>query len=350
MKTEKKVLLFASILLCLILGSSAGIFAQSGLQMSVYGQIREFDSNKPLADVGIEIFRFENEEIVDVKSSKSDKNGYFKIRFLKKGQYEFSIDIPNIGRLYIDFIPSKKNHYQLEINDGQNIELNVFLGEYLFPYIDRKDSLDKSVVDITMFYSGEMVQDEIVRDSKAFSSLSSPCDPLYFNYWCPIFTEPDNFPLIFKENVRGITITYQNYKGKDYDCIDDKCKYNYSIVAGGCIVIRSPQWHATNLCKSQSIECGECYYECAKKHELVHWEDYKNCYVPIACKYIEKLKNIPANCDCREEWIRECLKKYIEFKGKLDREFRQCYKTSESNAHAVSDPCDEKCDYINNGG
>jgi len=364
MELKNKIINSFLMLLVLISGSTLSVYAQSGLQMSVSGQVREFNSNEPLAGINIELSRLENEKITDIQSSKSNQNGYFKIRFLKTGHYKFSIDIPEIGLLYIDFVPSRKNYYQVEIEDGKNIELNVFLGEYLFPYISRKDSLDSSKIDFVMFFTKEMVQGEhsyanekineakeggTVKKLEAPLNLSSPCDLLHFNYWCPIFTVPENFPLDFEDGARGVTLIYKYYKGIDYDCEDDRCKYDFRIEAGACIAIKSPQWHAANMCDSQSTECGECYYECTRKHELVHWEDFKKCFVPIACKYIEQLKIIPVDCECREDWVDKCRKKYYELIENLKAEYRECYEPTEDNAYGVSDPCDDICDSIYSG-
>lgn len=371
MDSIKKICYLVLIFLFLIIGSDFHIFAQSGLQMSVSGRIREFNTHRPLAGVKIEVCRFENEKITDVKRSKSSRNGYFKIRFLDAGQYRLSIDIPEIGGLHIDSIASYgmigKDNYKFEVKDGQNVVINVFLGEYQFPYIQRKDSFDKNRIEITMFYTNEMkqgllyagenqqrqekmLQDEDINMPTASLSSSSPCPGLHFNYWCPIITLPDDFPLSFEDDVGGKIMLYSDMKNLGYLCKNDQCNFDDFILEGGAIIVlRRPQWfdmHYNCPGPGQDIECGECHHECTKKHELIHWEDFKYSFVTYACRFLEEIRNIPVKCDC-EDWVTKCRIKFYEAFYKFKKNYNFYMEGSEDRACDVSDPCHAICNVIN---
>jgi len=72
--------------------------------MSVSGYVRDVNSNNPISNVTVILFKMRNGKIVKSFSESSDKTGFYKIRFLEAGIYKFALEIPEIGSIHIHSI------------------------------------------------------------------------------------------------------------------------------------------------------------------------------------------------------------------------------------------------------
>lgn len=178
-----------SLLLCSIIVLITGItyrsFSQTGLLMSVYGWVRDVETGKPIPNITIHLFKvMPNGNFTYVSSGTSDSNGFYKVKYLEAGAYEFSIKIPEIGSLFIgvhgDWIEDTssrekrlKGPYTFEVRKGENKNLNIFLGERTIPGVKREESLDSRRIDITMFSSKreELKADLETKTLKAIEKL-----------------------------------------------------------------------------------------------------------------------------------------------------------------------------------
>jgi hypothetical protein len=151
MKPKYKTFKLITISLFLIIGNYFIIFAQSGLEMSVSGLVRDVNSNMPIPGVEINIFKLEKDSISDIFIGTSDKNGFFKIRYLKSGNYIFRIKLPGIGTLGATVF-EKENFNKFEVQDGRNLYLNIFLGENYIPTFEKNVSLSGGIINIKILY------------------------------------------------------------------------------------------------------------------------------------------------------------------------------------------------------
>ncbi len=87
MKYRKSMVRLPIIVLLLIIGTAFSLKAQSGLQMSVYGMVRDANTNLPLHGVGITIYKLEQEEITKVLHAKSNSKGFYEISLVEAGEY-----------------------------------------------------------------------------------------------------------------------------------------------------------------------------------------------------------------------------------------------------------------------
>lgn len=148
------------IILFLIIGSNFHIFAQSGLQMSVSGRFRDINTNIPLPGLEITLVKFKKNndtEVSDIYIATSDKKGFFKIRYLKPGNYMFWIKIPKIGT--IGLIGAGYGKFsEFEIQEGKNIFLDIFLGANYYPSYEKKITHGGSKIELKMLYCRHLIQ------------------------------------------------------------------------------------------------------------------------------------------------------------------------------------------------
>ena len=70
-----------TLILSLSLIHDMKIYPQSGLEMSVYGFVRDLDTNQALEGISVYFFRIKNDELTETFEGTSDKNGFYKARY-----------------------------------------------------------------------------------------------------------------------------------------------------------------------------------------------------------------------------------------------------------------------------
>ena len=157
-----KIVMFFGLYLIflLIVSISEKSFPQTGLLMSVYGWIKNIETGNSIQGIIISLFKTtENEKYIFISDGTSDENGFYKLRPLESGTYHFSIEIPGRGIVYIGFIEFggiTEDYYKLEIKDGENKNLNIFLGESELPDIKREEFQNGGRIDFTMIIDKEV--------------------------------------------------------------------------------------------------------------------------------------------------------------------------------------------------
>lgn len=118
---------------------------------SVCGYVKNINTGLPIDDATILILRKENNKIECIHTAKTDKNGFFIISYLSKGNYSFLIEMPAIGIIAYAGVGAL-NFYDFEIKNEQNINLNFLLGESDVPSLEKKVSKDGNKINIKILY------------------------------------------------------------------------------------------------------------------------------------------------------------------------------------------------------
>lgn len=141
-------------LLFLLIGNAFPVFSQSGLEMSVSGFVRDIDNNAPIPGVEVIIFRLEQNSITDIFKGVSNKNGFYTVRYLETGEYEFYLYIPGEGLIYVFRNHSSDQRIMnlISIKDGINTNLDIFLGVDDEEIEYRDDSLDGTRICYNLIY------------------------------------------------------------------------------------------------------------------------------------------------------------------------------------------------------
>jgi hypothetical protein len=285
MKCKGKFFGFIALLWFILSGAGAIIFAQSGLKMSVSGYVREVNTNIPISGVEVLLFDMEQDNGIKVFRGTSNSVGFYKIRYLAAGEYEFSVINPSIGLIHIETITQggeHRNPYLFEIEVGINKTLNVYMGEYDYPLIKTSTSPDLSKIDFTMLYVKRQVQSRSAK-AAASSVIYKECDGLTWIFNTDVREIEDDEYIKYpppKDGVDfgGFTLQY-DFQEYTYQCKDDLCKYSdFKLIVDSCIVIHKPSFYEKVL--NLPAKCAACYQQCTLNHENAH----VNSFFPVACE------------------------------------------------------------------
>ncbi len=180
---EQKVLFSILFFLCV---STMQMFSDSGLLMSVYGNVVKEQDQKPIGSLTVILMRIENDEVIEIKEAKTDFKGFFEIKQLKPGKYEFLLDIPGVG---LDFVvhPTETDittttNNQFEIEDGQNLNMNFTIGIGEIPEIIIEKIKNKNQINVIYKYiefSDETASISGIKNRKSNipkASVESDCE------------------------------------------------------------------------------------------------------------------------------------------------------------------------------
>jgi len=342
MKLKSKIFNFVLMLIVLIGGSAFRVYAQSGLQMSVSGYIRDVNSNVPIPGVEVLIFNLKQESGIRVYKGTSGANGFYKVRFLDAGEYQFSINNPGIGIIHIESIVQGGevgNPYSFEITEGVNTTLNIFLGENNFPYIKVDTSEYSGEINFTMLYMNRQIE----RRSKLSSTpvISKECEGLTWLFKTEETEVPDDVLLSYpppKDAIDfGVFKIQYNFLPYGYSCENEKCKFsNLRLEVDTCILIHSVNFYMEKY--KFAKDCAECFRKCTLDHENFHADSYFS----IACEewinFLNKLDSI--HCcegkDCTDKFYEY----YLEFRTNISN------KSNKQHKDVLDDQdkeCEDKC-------
>lgn len=311
--------------------------------MSVSGFVKDISSNKAIVGIEIIIFKLEHEKVIDVFTGTSDINGFYKIRYLNAGKYRFAIDIPEIGRVHIGMIASNgsmQGFYDLEIKEGRNTELNFYLEENSYPYIER-NNISEYWINFTMQYVRHDLQISGISNSLSKSeTLDTSCGDLTIKD-AKKTEVPGKKEIITRDGKKaeGLFVIQFTYKGL-IKCPDGKCVvFNLTGIWDTEILFHSMEWYKDKY-PDRSEKLNLCNLQCTLEHEKIHSVEFK----PIACneftKLVEYTKNISTPC-CEENMSTICKD---ELRKLVDEMITRVDDTlKEDSAYEASDSCKEKC-------
>jgi hypothetical protein len=332
-------------------------YGQSGLSMSVYGKAIDWNSNIPIKDFEVTLFMIEDGVTKDIRSAKTNEEGFYKIRYLVKGNYEFLIELPGIGIIYaLDFESGlNDNFYGFEIREGQNLNLNFTIGSAEFGEI-KKEVIAPDIIDITILYPDEWLN-ETVPEERTAMQITSTCRVIIGTV--SETTVGDNVKIGTARNGQpagGRFHPLLRWSNVRIDCENDKCVLkSINVTISGTIELHSEDWFFKKYGTDCKESVGSCLKDCIRKHEQRHWDDAVGYYKDSFCDTVNSLNNVSAKCSCYlsdpqyydfkcKEELRDILQKYRD-------KFNNYMKTtSEDNAYGVSDPCCSTCRIIHREG
>ncbi|HLP48763.1 MAG TPA: carboxypeptidase-like regulatory domain-containing protein [Candidatus Kapabacteria bacterium] len=336
MKSKIKGVIAAAFFLLGLIITGSDIAAQSGLQMSVSGYVRDVATKMPIPGVTVYIFRANRDtEDIDnnVFSGTSDVNGHYKVRFLDAGKYSFSIEIPGIGGVHIGMIAndgsSTAGYYDFEIEEARNKMLNIFLGTNSYPHIERKDCKLRSEINFTMLY---------VMDSKEASrsaqrghvcngmEIFEPGEPRYVTDETQIIVDGKEKDGVFK---------YQFEHACFNECRNRKCGFGFcQAELMTSIELHGPDW-VKKKHPGWSNELIACQIDCLLKHEKVHY----SMLIPICCEewnnFLNSRKNKNICCEKNQTCKDFTADKWKIFLDNVDAKMNG----TETNANQVQQAC-----------
>jgi hypothetical protein len=348
------------------------IFPQSGLLMSVYGHIIDLNTNKPLPNISIIIFKIENEQVTDVYEGISDYSGFFKVRYLKSGKYRFMVEIPDVGIVHIlimanpiindhlGAISSEKpieGDYNFEIKEGRNSNLNIFLKEDSFPNIEKVD--ENEIINFTMHYRNNYLkQNSVEKDisQKSFSASNN----------CPGLTiEPniDYKPVGDSERIMyngkecaalsAAQVVSNPHISYQYACQNNSCIYRPNTTTS--TISLYVKHHSVDWIKDTwqsrknmvlSDQCASCLNQSYIEHELYHLANYPQIAQDEWCQFLNRLSNSQTNGCCARICKDNILSLYY---GMIDRLNSRVPSETETGAWvAFRDYYTNNCNQANN--
>lgn len=326
-------------------------FGQSGLLMSVSGKVLDVNTKLPIKNFEVILFRIENGDTVDVKFTKTDDRGIYKIRYLKAGNYEYAMQIPNVGIIYVIEENNDENYYEFTLKEGRNLNLNFFIGTSDIIDIKKEIKCD-SIINVTFLYEKESTEIETGQIARS----SSGCQLIKENVEQEIVN--DNKDLGKAANGQpagGKFIPSVKHLNTNFNCEKSKCKITeIKMAIGGKILLHSENWFKNTYGKDyednkiDGISFGECLKICMREHEERHRDDNYKYAEEKFCKAMEEINNVSAKCICdegdREDYKIKCraeiFNKIKQLKNNLDDYLD---KQSENNANSISNPCCLKC-------
>jgi len=316
--------------------------------MSVYGRVLDVNTNLPVKEFVVTLFRLENGNIVDTQIGKTNDRGIYKIRYLRAGAYEYLIEVPNIGMIYIGRENDDGSCYEFTLKEGRNLNLNFFIGASKIFDINKEIKYD-NIINVTFLYGEERPEIE----NRYMLASSSGCQISIVNKTIVPVVVADNvtLPTSMRGGLTGGRYEYKIWrKNSKYSCANDKCKLdNIELFIDDTIKIHSEKWFKNNYGKNYKDGFGSCYKDCVLQHENIHKDDARKYAADNFCMAMEKLNNVKAKCNC-PPYDPDSIKCYVELNN-LFEQFREDMKaymktTSESNAYAISDPCCMVCRII----
>jgi hypothetical protein len=333
-------------------------YGQSGLSMSVYGKVIDWNSNMPIQDTEITLIRIEDGVTKDVRSAKTNEEGFYKIRYLEKGYYEYLIELPGIG--IISALDSEGGIYDnfngFELREGQNLNLNFTIGSVEIGKI-KKEYIAPDIIDITILYPNDLLY-EPVQEERTLMQSTSPCRVLVGNANevtvdddVDLGTGNDNKP------AGGRITPFFKYRNIKIDCENKKCVLeSIDVTISATIELHSEAWFQKpygDNCKT----IGSCLKECLRKHENKHWTDTIEYFNGSFCNAVKALNNRLAKCECFLSDPKYYANKCNDDLNKIIKEYESGYDTymsptgtGEDNAYAISNPCCDNCRNIHCGG
>ena len=349
MNKGNKFYIVVKILLILLIGNSFPAFAQSGLKMSVSGFVRDVDVDVPIPGIEVVIFKVENGIIADVFKGTSDRDGFYKVRYLAAGNYRFSVTMPTIGMIYIGMITSNGktyNHlYELKIRDGQNIRLDILMGENPYPSLKRNISLDGSTITFVMkLPKAKLLKKALSRN--LLKDLDESCPGLTVT-GPEIYEVSDDEDLVFEEDdpedkkdiefgkFSYILARYQ----PDVECIKESCIFsNFRLDVETCILLHSVNFYKEHFNTNDDVYAA-CLRECTKIHEFAH----SDSFFPVLCNLWKQLLNDLKILDCCGNNTDACrdgfIKRFEIFKLALKDEL----EPTEDEAAQDTKSCENTC-------
>ncbi|MCX6580275.1 MAG: carboxypeptidase-like regulatory domain-containing protein [Candidatus Aminicenantes bacterium] len=323
-------------------------FGQSGLLMSVYGRVLDVNTNLPVKEFVVTLFRLENGEIVDTQIGKTDDRGIYKIRYLRAGDYEYLIEVPNIGMIYIGRENDDGSCYEFTLKEGRNLNLNFFIGASKIFDIKKEIKYD-NIINVTFLYGEETPEIE----SRYMLASSSGCQLSIANKAPEPVEVADDVNLGTARNGGPAAGRYEYKlirKKHEYSCENDKCKLDrITLSINETIKIHSEKWFKDTYGQNYKDGFAGCIKDCLLLHENIHKEDARKYAEDNFCKAMEKLNNVKAKCDCPlyDPESVKCANKssslYEQFKDDM-KDYMET--TSEDNAYAISNPCCQQCQII----
>jgi len=344
-------LLFVSIL---IGGIGYRSIPQTGLLMSVYGWVKNIETGNSIRRVTISLLKvIEDEKYIFTSEGTSDKNGFYKIKYLEPGIYRFSIETPERGTVYIGFIAlggSNEDYYRCEIKAGENKNLNIFLGESRLPDIRREEFQDGRRIDFTMIFNKKeetrTAHKTTVAKSLETKQVNKDEDKgLKIIQNLNVVPVADNYEIGKEQNldadykyILGIKVDY-TYDGNRCKFSSPECNYE------GFIEIHSFDWIKKKINKERidkelpplTDDCIKCLYDCLIVHERTHMDlatdKVKGCWG----KFLLKLTLTPVQCE------EDCEKLFEQWKKELDDCIKREFATTEPDAAKAQKECEKNC-------
>ncbi len=263
-------------------GVALSLFGQSGLSMSVSGYVKDVNSQQPIPGVKVYVFKRENGELTKTSYGVADRNGYYSIDYLDKGDYTFSASVPGIGSVRVVMIAmggslndsigrESKSLYDFEIGDGRHRFLNISLGENPYPYIEREDNELLNEINVTILYDIDDSELEFSRMEK-MEPESTSCNGLTVRE-AKIRTVSDDIVLRGDNGkpAEGLFSFRLNAVSDSPKCVD-RCKCEFGDVRGLIvpkIFLHSKNWYDKKFPFNSSKQ-NECWRRCALEHEKEH--------------------------------------------------------------------------------
>jgi len=268
------------------------VFPQNGILMSVSGQIKDANTYTPQAGVEVLLFKYKNDVLVEHFNSISDKNGIYKIGYLEAGRYEFILDIPGIGMVFLPiYIYDQGEFSQEELNflniiEGKNVNLNFFIRESNEITELREEYFDGRVINYTLNYINK---DKIsLRGSEG--KISSREQTIKYNGLTIILKDPvdvpDDEPLPGNHpDGKGLCMitTDIKYIPEDFYCKTgtdiEKCAYVKKLPVEVTVeIFMFSKARLKKILEKMYLECKiedwyvQCQYDCLIVHEKTHQE------------------------------------------------------------------------------
>lgn len=346
MKSKCKIIIAVTIFLSFIIGGVDATFAQSGLQMSVSGRVRDLNSHELIPGATITVFKLPADTLDDIFSGTSNESGFYKIRYLEAGDYRFLITIPFEGIVYVDGIEfggSGRDFYKFKIEEGRNVNLNIFIGKDKSPDVSREDTFNGSVINFKLIYAD---YDKISgkTESKSRSYIQSPgCDETYNGLVIKsageIITVGDNEKIMGSSKMEAGFIFNLEVFDPYINCNkqDDRCDIkffnpNKKGLFSGDIKIHSFNWVKSHFDPQNQIPVDrfKCMYNALIYHEETHRQ--------LACSDIVKiewdnfLSNLKKKFECKCEEKNFCIKVFVRYLEKFRKEVKEKILRTEIDA------------------
>ncbi len=302
-------LVFALVVLIFLL--VINIFPQSGLLMSVYGWVFDLNTNDPLEGINVSIVKIENDKAISAFEGISDNNGFFEIRYLEAGKYRFLVEIPAIGMIYIGNIGTfikggsinstqNSDFYSIEIEDGKNLNLNIFLEDSTFPKIERKDFKMKNSIDFYMYYIGNIFRDDAILKTES-RQIRQACTGFEFHGPGEPMQVQDNEKIMHNDNECISLFGWQLDLTTiiiPKRCIRGKCEFNTTNPVGrfySQIQCHSSEWIKETWRVHKELVLTDACSTCLNKSHIEHEKYHAKKAPAIAeeeyCKLVETVKN-----------------------------------------------------------
>jgi len=354
-KVKSYFLLFN--LLFLVFFCYYNVFPQNGILMSVSGFVKNNNTKEPISGVVITLIKSDSDNEDNIVSGISDENGFYIVKYLKTGDYAFMINIPGEGNIYINCIgvgidDKALDLYKLSVQEGKNLNLNLFLGKGYYPSVSRETLYDGLYINHTMIYT--VNKDLFIRQSiLSEGGCNEIYETLNINNSGEIITIGD------EEKIPGWNCV-DCFGGFSYsinivspintwcDEINNYCKYRYGnpIITAtfvGKILRHTENWlksHISNQSPTADDETIKCYQEGIIAHERKHRD--------MSCQIVKEewdnfLENIEKKVKCICEDNKFCVKHWSNLYNKFIKNVEERLRETEDEAVLAQKNKFEEC-------